>query len=491
LLIFPYPHYGDIFRARLDVPEKDKEGKDIRYKQPRKQRNVPYRIEPITNKHDGIICITEGEKKSLALAQAGFYVIGFGGVWNWRDKSSITGVIPDFEDYDLSGKTVAIIFDNDIAINKNVLSAEDSLVDFCHDRGAAEVLRVRIPYSSGHKIGIDDYFSEFGTDKITHLLNTAISEKGFISGLELKRLSLEPSSMLTPFLPERSLVLVAGVPGAGKTEFLIQQAVEAAGYGRVLYYLNEGGKYNLQQRQNAYCQDDDVLKNIYWECRRGLFFADPNGIIRFERVLKTHKPAVVIIDPGPDAFGEENDAAALKEPLNQLYQLTEKYECCIVLSWHFSKMPSFTGVYSFRGSSAIAGKMDIIYDITASENKRYLKLDKLRLDCEGLHQGQKWMMEIESNGTEKEMKFIDIQEAVEARNEKKQKCLSEALSRFVPGTEYAAPEIMKTILESFNGEIKETTAKNYLKTMQKAQEFILVKKHRGSSPAIYRRAELK
>ena len=487
LLVFPYPSYNDLFRVRLDVPEKDKDGKDIRYKQPRKQRNVPYKINAVNSKLDDILCITEGEKKSLALAQAGFNVVGFGGVWNWRDKASATGVIPDFEECNLSGKRIAIIFDSDIATNKMVLSAEDNLVDFCLDRGAVEVLRVRIPYSTGHKLGIDDYFREFGSHKITDLLQSAVSEKGFISGLDLRGLELEPSSLLTTFLPESSLVLVAGVPGAGKTEFLIQQAIEAASYGRVLYYLSEGGEYNLQQRQNAYCQDEDVLKNIFWECRRTLFFGDPDGIIKFERILNTYKPGVVFIDPGPDAFGEENDAAALKEPLQQLYLLTKKHHCCIVLSWHFSKVLSYAGVYSFRGSSAIAGKMDIVYSLTVSDNKRYIKLDKTRLTCDGLHHGQKWMIVVESDELTKQMQFINILEAIEAKQEKRQKNLSDALAKFDNDKEYTSPEIIKVIIEAFNNEIKESTAKNHLKAMQRNGELILIKKHSGSNPAMYRK----
>ncbi len=487
LLIFPYPMYEDLFRARLDVPEKDKEGRDIRYKQPKKQRNVPYIMKPIKPQYEDIIFITEGEKKTISLVQAGCNVIGFGGVWNWRDKSSPTGVIPDFEGFDLVGKTVAIVFDSDIATNKEVLRAEENLVDFCLSSGAIKVLRVRIPYSSGQKTGIDDYLKDYGWHEIDNLLKNAVSDKGFISGEELMNKVLTPSTMLTSFLPARAFVLVAGVPGAGKTEFLINQTVQAAEKGKVLYYINEGGLLDLQKRQRAYCRDEEVLKNIFWEQRRLPDFSKPYGITHFERVLKTYKPKAVFIDPGPDAFGEENDAAILKEPLSQLYQLSIKYDLCILLSWHFSKVPSYTGVYSFRGSSAIAGKMDLMYDITASEDKRYLKLDKLRIDCSGLRQGQKWIIDIESAEDGKEMKFIDVQEVIEARNERKKELLSTALFQFEPGNEYTSTEILKAIIGASEGSIKEGTAKKYLKEWVSKGALELILESRGKRPAIYKR----
>ncbi len=144
LLIFPYPGYGDVFRARLDVPERDREGHVIKYKQPAKQRNVPYVVKPMEQKYPHLF-LAEGEKKALALVQAGCEALGIGGIWSWRDRASPTGVIPDIEHYDLKGRIVAVIFDNDVHNNRHVQQAEDHLVNFCLDRGARQVLRVRLP----------------------------------------------------------------------------------------------------------------------------------------------------------------------------------------------------------------------------------------------------------------------------------------------------------------------------------------------------------
>lgn len=488
LLIFPYPGYGDVFRVRLDVPEMDKEGHSIRYKQPAKQRNLPYIIKPIAPRYSQLF-ITEGEKKALALVQAGCPAIAFGGVWNWRDRASPTGVIPDMEDYELKDRTIVIAFDSDIHSNRHVQQAEEALVNFCLDRGARKVLRLRLPSSSGEKIGIDDFLKDWGWHELDPLLVTALVDEGFLDGAEVRKASYQPTSMLTGFFPSRGLVLVAGVPGCGKTEFLIHQAIQAAASGEVLYFLNEGGPHNLQQRQNAYCQDDQTLKRLRWCPWRGLILSDPDGLIRFERILKTFRPKAVFVDPGPDAFGEENDAAALKEPLRRIYQLAEKYDACIVLSWHFSKMPSFSGVYSFRGSSAIAGKVDLVYDITLSEKRRILKLDKLRLDCEGLRQGQRWIIQMEKGESGRELKFLDMDTLAAEQNERKQAALDQALAQFTPGETYPAPTIIEAIVTASEGGVSEDTARRYLRELVKKGYFVLEKKGRGTTPAQYRRAE--
>lgn len=489
LLIFPYSGYENVFRVRFDDPVRDKEDKSIRYKQPQKQRNVPYYLAPQVSRYEDVIFITEGEKKTLALFQAGCNVYGFGGVWNWKDKASPNSIIPDLERIDLKGKTLAIVFDSDIASNKNVLSAEDQFTEYCLSRGASKVLRVRIPSLAGQKMGIDDYLKDHDWNVIDDLLASALVEQGFISGSELIQTPLEPSSMLTRFLPERSFVLIAGVPGAGKTEFLIQQATEAAKQGLVLYYLNEGGKLDLQARLKAYCRDHSTLDNLKWELRRFPAFSEPNGIMQFEMILKTYNPKVVFIDPGPDAFREENEASELKELLAKLYRLKENYNVCLILSWHFSKAPSFVGgVYSFRGSSAIAGKMDAMYSIMLGDgNKRYLKLDKLRLDCPELHQGQKWIIDIAQTDTGKELRFIGAQEALEARYERKQELLSEALSKFEPDQEYSSTKIIETLIKHSQGSFKKGTAKEYLRDFEKNGFFTLRKESRGRNAAVYLR----
>ncbi len=339
------------------------------------------------------------------------------------------------------------------------------------------------------KIGIDDFLREEGEPALDGLLEQALVEQGFLTGAEVMDGSYPPTRMLTPFLPERGLIMVAGVPGSGKTEFLIHQALEICRQGLVLYFLNEGGLNNLQQRQNAYCRDAEVLQRIRWGRWRDLNFSRPEGLLRFERIIQTFQPIAVFLDPGPDAFDEENDAAVLKEPLRRIYHLKEKYKFCLILSWHFSKVPSFSGVYAFRGSSAIAGKVDLVYDITLTGRQRTLKLDKLRLDCEGLKQGQRWIMEMLTTETGKALKFVDIEAQVAANAAKKQALLAEFLNQLQPEQVYASSWLLQAIVKAFEGAISDDTARRYLKELVKDEYFELVKKGRGTTPASYRRTD--
>ena len=67
---------------------------------------------------DSPLIVTEGEKKALALWQAGFQVVGIGGVWNWFKRG---GELPatkesrPIADLDLVNwrRPVTILFDSD------------------------------------------------------------------------------------------------------------------------------------------------------------------------------------------------------------------------------------------------------------------------------------------------------------------------------------------------------------------------------------------
>jgi hypothetical protein len=196
-----------------------------------------------------------------------------------------------------------------------------------------------------------------------------------------------------------------------------------------------------------------------------------------------------VFDPGPDAFEEENDAAALKEPLRRLYQLAEQHEVCIVLSWHFAKLPPVSGVYSYRGSSAIAGKVDLVYDIILTVDRRMLKLDKMRLDCEGLRQSQRWFIKLEANEAGKELKFLDVEALAAEQSERKRASLDQALAQFAPGEIYSGPAIAEALVKAFDGGISADTARRYLNQWVKQGVFELMNKGKGKSPSRYRRTE--
>src|SRR5262245_10225104 len=56
--------------------------------------------------------ITEGEKKTIALLQAGYAAIGIAGVWAWKEKGK-DDLLPDFATLPLAGRPVYLVFDWD------------------------------------------------------------------------------------------------------------------------------------------------------------------------------------------------------------------------------------------------------------------------------------------------------------------------------------------------------------------------------------------
>ncbi len=314
------------------------------------------------------------------------------------------------------------------------------------------------------------------------------NEKDFLTGTELMQIKFPPVTMLTSLLPSRSFVLISGTPGAGKTELLIQQAIEIASKGKVLFFCNEGGLTDLQQRQDSYCQNRKVTDNLIWP-RQRFFpnFKDTDGLTQLEIIMNKKGPIIAIfVDPGPDAFGEENDVSILKEPLQKVYALVEKHKICLVLSWHTAKVTPNAGVYTFRGSSAIAAKTDAMYELSGYAKKRFLKLHKLRISCPNLFQGQRWNIERLEYETGKSLKITDAKEALEMKLETKQRQELETLNEFTPGELYTKAEFKKIFSKHTGEQLSESGCTRLLGKFIASDIFTLIEKRKGSIPASYR-----
>lgn len=151
-LVFPYPFVEGFKRVRLDAPiiSTDNDGyggkpdtvKEIRYLGPKGQNNhlyLPLPEEELSK--ESRLLITEGEKKTLSLVQAGFPAVGVAGVWSWRIAG---GVCPEFEMINWN-RPVTIIFDSDAAYRRTVRSALQALAVELSKRGA----KVHVALSGG------------------------------------------------------------------------------------------------------------------------------------------------------------------------------------------------------------------------------------------------------------------------------------------------------------------------------------------------------
>lgn len=107
------------------------------------------------------IIITEGEKKSLLLAQLGFTAIGLVGVHGWKPKGKET-LLAVLEHIVWTGRPVYICFDSDLADNEQVRDAAARLAAQLTARGAKVKIIVLPPGPPGAdgkptKSGIDDH----------------------------------------------------------------------------------------------------------------------------------------------------------------------------------------------------------------------------------------------------------------------------------------------------------------------------------------------
>ena len=197
-LAFPYylpgsPHVRE-YRLRRDNPDLERDS-DGRIKQKRKYLSPPGRgnllyFAPMTDTEwladtSLPICITEGEKKTLALwelawhglpesaATPRFMPVGMSGVWNWRGKvgkttndvgrrQDVKGVIPDFDLIGWKGRTVHIVFDANVNTNESVQVARRALAAELTKRGAKMSL-VNLPQAPWVN-GVDDLLALKGAD---------------------------------------------------------------------------------------------------------------------------------------------------------------------------------------------------------------------------------------------------------------------------------------------------------------------------------------
>ncbi len=101
------------------------------------------------------LAITEGEKKAEKACKSGIPCIAVGGVWAWRSKKKGLASIPDFNLIKWEGRTVWLVFDNDLMVNPLVIGALAGLSNELHKRGAIVLVKF-LPKGPG-KIGLDDY----------------------------------------------------------------------------------------------------------------------------------------------------------------------------------------------------------------------------------------------------------------------------------------------------------------------------------------------
>jgi len=194
----PHPR---TYRLRRDNPEwtAGKDGKprpDKKYLGPPKSGNqlyIPPGVTPAQLQDLTIpICITEGEKKALALWRLARYAaegvrflpVALPGVWNWRgtigktggpkgERLDVKGPIADLSRIGWKNRVVFIVFDTNVRANESVHWARQGISRVLASRGA-QVQFINLPEDCGVN-GIDDLLASWGPERVLELFNNSVS----------------------------------------------------------------------------------------------------------------------------------------------------------------------------------------------------------------------------------------------------------------------------------------------------------------------------
>jgi hypothetical protein len=118
------------------------------------------------------IFITEGEKKAAKACKEGYPTIGLGGVYNFMSKERNMEFLPELDEIKWQGRKVVIVYDSDLATNKDVKQARRVLTSRFYARGAT-VYYLNFQVDRDEKVGFDDYLVQYGKEAFDVLVNEA------------------------------------------------------------------------------------------------------------------------------------------------------------------------------------------------------------------------------------------------------------------------------------------------------------------------------
>lgn len=143
------------------------------------------------------IVFTEGELKAACATKHGIPTIALGGVWNFKSKKNGLRRLPIFNNINLKGRTVFIIFDSDSATNPQVLYAQYKFAEELNNMGAKPIV-INLPKIEDRKHGIDDYIVEFGIKAFKDHIGDEDNWEEFCFSKELRRLNTEIAIVKNP-----------------------------------------------------------------------------------------------------------------------------------------------------------------------------------------------------------------------------------------------------------------------------------------------------
>ena len=185
VLAFPYAGTNGFCRYKVFPAFKDRQGHTVKYLQKKNTGSRLYILPSVSGAMTDAaipLAITEGEKKTAALVQAGVTAIGVGGVWCWRD-SKTNKAIQDFDEIAWKGRQAQLYFDSDVWARPDLLRALYSLGKELEGRGALIQAVVLEPIGQD-KIGIDDFLVANDASALETLKAISVSDRIFAQFFE-------------------------------------------------------------------------------------------------------------------------------------------------------------------------------------------------------------------------------------------------------------------------------------------------------------------
>ena len=390
-ILFPYVHpltgQPISYRVRRDRPDVDAKGKPIdKYigvKDEPRRLYFPPGCDTVLNDTGADLFIVEAEKSVLAITSASIgtgltFAIGTGGCWGWRgtigkDETgrNQTGPLADWDLIALAGRRVIIVFDVNIATNKNVRDARHGLATELTGRGAT-VLFVDIPPEPGIN-GPDDFIGRHGAEAFFTLPRRSCTEP---AGTD-RRLTLTSADTITP-RPTRwlwndrlalgMLALTAGREGIGKTTLMYQIAADITrgllagvyeGKPRrvIVAAAEDSWEHTIVPRLMAAGADLKRISRVDVITAEGVhsMLSLPLDIARLTKVVKESDTALVLLDPlisRLDAKLDTHKDAEVRQALEPLSHMADVTNSVVLGIIHVNKGSSRDPLNMVMGSRA-------------------------------------------------------------------------------------------------------------------------------------------
>jgi hypothetical protein len=170
------------YQYRPDNPRFSQKGKPIKYENPAGSSirlDCPPRCQKTLADPNIPLWITEGSKKADALASRGACSVSLTGVWGFKGKNEMGGVVflADWDHIALKGRMVYLAFDSDVVTKASVRQALERLSEHLSRRGS-QVLLINLPQVGDAKVGIDDYLLEHSLEDAVKLAVEPVTKVG-------------------------------------------------------------------------------------------------------------------------------------------------------------------------------------------------------------------------------------------------------------------------------------------------------------------------